>query len=232
MPEEYNRIETDKIASWLFCPTQTAVQNLHNEGINHNVFHVGDVMYDAAQLFTPDETIQQEILTRYGLSSKQFILATIHRAATADNVPALSNIFKALAEIHTPVLLPLHPHTAKTVEANSSLQQLLQNAGNIHVIEPVGYIEMLALERQAKIIVTDSGGMQKEAYFQSTPCITLRDETEWIETIEAGWNKLAGTDTERILHALNDSFAQRPIGDYGDGQSAQKIMRILCPNTY
>ena len=230
MPEERNRIATDRIARWLFCPTQTAVNNLRNEGYTDGIYLVGDVMYDAALIFTPDEQEQEKILRRYNLSSKQFILATMHRAATADNVPALTQIITAMARTQRTVLLPLHPHTAKTIAAHPALQQLLDNAANIRVIEPIGYIETLTLERHALFILTDSGGMQKEAYFQRTPCITLRDETEWTETVQAGWNTLAGTQTEHILNALTMPFAKQPIGDYGDGHSAQQIIRILCPN--
>lgn len=230
MPEEKNRILTDRISTWLFCPTQTAVDNLHNEGYTNGIHWVGDVMYDAALIFTPDEQEQEKILRRYNLSSKQFILATMHRAATADNVPALTQIITAIARTQRTVLLPLHPHTAKTIAAHPALQQLLDNAANIRVIEPIGYIETLTLERHALFILTDSGGMQKEAYFQRTPCITLRDETEWTETVQAGWNTLAGTQTEQILNALTMPFAKQPIGDYGDGHSAQQIIRILCPN--
>lgn len=232
MPEEHNRIATDRIATWLFCPTRTAVENLRREGITQQVYHVGDVMYDAALLFTPEATKQQAVLSQYGLQVKQFALATIHRASTAENETALTNIVQALSQIQMPVLLPLHPHTAKTVQATPALQQLLALATNIRVIEPVGYIEMLALERQAKYILTDSGGMQKEAYFQRTQCITLREETEWIETVEAGWNRLAGTDTARILEALQQPFQGASIDEYGDGHCAKQILRLLCPNEY
>jgi len=230
MPEEHNRIITDRIATWRFCPTRTAMDNLRHEGLTAHAYHVGDVMYDATLLFTPDEQTQQQVLDQYGVSSKQFIIATIHRAATAENVTALTHIIHALAQTEMPVLLPLHPHTAHTIAAHPALQQRIHNAPNIRVIEPVGYREMLVLEKQARTIVTDSGGMQKEAYFQATPCITLRDETEWVETVEAGWNRLAGTDTKSILQALRTKAEQRPILDYGDGHSAQEIIRILWQN--
>ena len=230
MPEEYNRIETDKIATWLFCPTKTAVENLQKEGITEGVYPVGDVMYDAAMLFSPDAEEQQQIIALYAVHPRQFCLATIHRASTAENIPALTTILRAFAQLPLPVLFPLHPHTAKTIKANASLQQLLHEATNIRIIEPVGYVQMLALEQQARWIITDSGGIQKEAYFQRTPCITLRNETEWVETVKAGWNALAGTETERILKAITQPFAQQPIDEYGDGHAAQQIIQILCPN--
>ena len=232
MPEERNRILTDRISTWLFCPTQTAVDNLHNEGYTNGIHWVGDVMYDAALHFTPDESKQADILSHYGLESKHFILATMHRASTAENEVAITHILQAFKQTGLPVLLPLHPHTAKTIKAHSSLQQLIQEATNIRIIEPVGYIETLALERHAKFIMTDSGGMQKEAYFQRTPCITLREETEWTETIKAGWNRLAGTDTEDILRAINTPFEPRPIDDFGDGMSASHIANILWQSEY
>ena len=232
MPEENNRILTDRIASWRFCPTRTAMTNLQAEGLTEQNYLVGDVMYDAALLFMPDEQEQRELLKRYDLQSKQFVLTTIHRASTAENIPALTAIIQALAQIPMPVLLPLHPHTAKTVNSSPALQQLLAQATNIRVIEPVGYREMLALERNARHIITDSGGMQKEAYFQRTPCITLREQTEWTETVLAGWNHLAGTDTQAILNTLKQPFAQQPIDEYGDGHSAQQILCILCPNAF
>lgn len=232
MPEEYNRITTDRIATWLFCPTMTAVENLRKEGITQNVYHVGDVMYDAALLFMPGQKEQEGLLHRYGLQTKQFALATIHRAATAENITALTNIFQALAQLNYPILLPLHPHTAKTVKATPGLQMILRDAANIRVVEPIGYIDMLVLERHAQCILTDSGGMQKEAYFQQTPCVTLREETEWTETVNAGWNRLAGTDCKRIIDAAQKPFNGLPINEYGDGHSAEKILQILCKDEY
>jgi len=232
MPEEHNRIETDRMATWLFCPTRTAVDNLHREGYEQGIYHVGDVMLDAARIYTPDESTQLSILQQYGIVSKSFAVATIHRASTAENEQAIRSIWEALAQLPYEVILPLHPHTAKTVAASDVLQNTLAKAENIHVIEPVGYLEMLVLERHAKLIFTDSGGIQKEAFFQGTPCITLREETEWTETVEAGWNKLTGIDTQRIVQAASEPFAKQPIMDFGDGKCAQLIIEILCQNGY
>lgn len=232
MPEEHNRIETDRMSTWLFCPTRTAVENLHREGYQKGIYHVGDVMLDATRIYTPDEPTQRTILQQYGIASKRFALATIHRASTAENEAAIQSIWEALAQMPYEILLPLHPHTAKTVAASAVLQQTLAKVGNIQIIEPVGYIEMLALERHARLIFTDSGGIQKEAFFQGTPCITLREETEWTETVESGWNRLAGTDTQRIIQAASEPFAKQPILDFGDGKSAQQIIEILCQNRY
>jgi UDP-GlcNAc3NAcA epimerase len=232
MPEEYNRIQTDRLSTWLFCPTHTAVENLHREGITTNVFHTGDVMYDAALTFIPDHQTQADILSHYAVRSKQFAIATIHRAATAENVPALRDIIQAFKQIELPILLHLHPHTAKTIEADSSLQDLIISAPNVHIIAPIGYIEMLVLERHASHIFTDSGGMQKEAYFQGTPCITLRDETEWTETVNAGWNRLVGTNTQRIIDAFRIPFAGEIFDEYGNGNSAQQIIHLLCQKKY
>ena len=232
MPEEHNRIITDRLSTWLFCPTKTAVENLHREGFTEGIFHSGDVMYDAVRIFTPQEDRQLQVLAQHQLSSKQFVLATMHRADTADNVEALTRIITALKQLEIPVLLPLHPHTAKTIHANKVLQQLLDEAGNIRIISPVGYIETLSLERHARFVLTDSGGMQKEAYFQRTPCVTMRDETEWVETVRSGWNHLAGTTTEGILRAMERPFEQHLIHDFGDGHAAQKIARIICQSEY
>ena len=228
MPEEHNRIATDRIASLLFCPTMTAVENLRREGITQNVYQTGDVMYDAALLFTPDEAAQRRIVRSYGLESKAFALTTVHRASTAENIEALSAIIAALKQVGMPVLWPVHPHTRKTLDSNLSLRQTLQEASAVHLVEPVGYTEMLALERQAQIIITDSGGIQKEAYFQRTPCVTLREESEWVETLHAGWNRLAGCETERIIQAVRMPFAPRPIDEYGSGHAAEQIIDILC----
>lgn len=227
MPEEYNRIETDKIAQYLFCPTHTAVKNLQAEGITNNVFLVGDVMYDAALRFTPNEEEQAQILNSLHITAKQYYLATIHRADTADSPAKIESIFRALQALDKDVIVPLHPHTAKTIAENTTLQDLLKASPSIRIIDPVGYRQMLSLEKNALVILTDSGGVQKEAYFQRTPCVTLRNETEWTETVNAGWNRLAGTDTDRIIKACTTPFNGSEIAEYGDGKAAERIIQHL-----
>lgn len=225
MPEERNRILTDRLSHWLFCPTEAAVRNLLREGITSGVRLVGDVMYDAALRFTPVAEQKSTILQDLGLSPKSFVLCTIHRAATADSPQRLLSIFNALRQSGRTIILPLHPRTKRTIEQHPELQ--LDKADDIRTIDPVSYFDMLMLEHSAQLILTDSGGIQKEAYFSHTPCITLRDETEWVETVEAGWNKLAGTDTDRILQALKEPFSMQPINEYGDGNSAQIIVDTI-----
>ena len=230
MPEEHNRIETDRRAEWLFCPTRTAVENLVNEGREKNVFLVGDVMYDAALMFAGIATKKSDILARLNLRHKGFYLATIHRAENT-NTENLNRIFSALSDIataETPIVLPLHPRTRNVIDSDARLKAKAFGNTAIKIIEPANYLDMIMLEKSASLILTDSGGIQKEAYFHQTPCVTLREETEWVETVTAGWNKIVGTDAEKIKSAINSPFAKQPITDYGSGDSAQKIIEILC----
>ncbi|MBR4621160.1 MAG: UDP-N-acetylglucosamine 2-epimerase (non-hydrolyzing) [Salinivirgaceae bacterium] len=234
MPEEHNRIETDRRAEWLFCPTTTAVKNLANEGMTRNVHLVGDVMYDAALMFAGIATKKSDILARLNLRHKGFYLATIHRAENT-NIKNLTRIFSALSDvatIETPIVLPLHPRTRNVIESDAQLKAKAFGNNAIIIIEPANYLDMIMLEKSACLILTDSGGIQKEAYFHQTPCVTLREETEWVETVSAGWNKIVGTDAEKIKSAINTPFAKQPITDYGTGDSAQKIIEILCNGNY
>ena len=233
MAEEYNRIETDKRAALLFCPTYTAVENLRKEGITQGVYHVGDVMYDATLYFAQQADNRSTILHQLNISPKQYYLATIHRAQTTDNINRLSNILSAFLQVQMPIILPLHPRTRKVIEQSDTLTRLVQNTSHLHIIDSVSYLDMLLLEKHAALILTDSGGVQKEAYFHHTPCITMRDETEWIETISAGWNMIVGTDTARILHAIqHPKQPQNEITEYGCGKAAANIIQILCQNEY
>lgn len=233
MAEEYNRIETDKRSTLLFCPTQTAVNNLRKEGITQGVYHVGDVMYDATLYFAEQAQKTSNILQQLQIVSKQYYLATIHRAQTTDNTEKLANILYAFQQIHHPIILPLHPRTKKVIANSIVLTKLIQESPKLRIIDSVSYLDMLLLEKHAALILTDSGGVQKEAYFHHTPCITMREETEWVETVEAGWNTIVGTDTARILQAIQSpQQPQYEITEYGSGNAATNIIKILCQNEY
>ncbi len=231
MPEEHNRVLTDHCSDLLFCPTQTAVENLAREGIEQGVHLVGDVMYDAVRLFAQRARRHSHILDRLRLKPKQFLLATIHRPANTDNPDRLKAILNAFLQIEEPIVFPVHPRTQKKIAAMGWDENIFR-AHNVIVIEPVGYLDMLTLEQHARLIMTDSGGIQKEAYFFATPCITLRDETEWVETVEAGWNVLVGADIDKLLsyvHTFAPQGAPAPI--FGDGKTAEKIVFFLTNST-
>ncbi len=228
MPEEINRILTDHVSSILCCPTQTAVQNLHKENITKGVYHVGDIMYDAALLFGKEAEQRSTILQTLGLSPKEFLLCTVHRAENTDSQERLCQIAQAWTEIAASerIVIPLHPRTRIYLE-KYNLLATLQQQSNILFTAPLGFLDMVMLERNARIILTDSGGIQKEAYFHKTPCITLREETEWTETIESGWNQLAGFHAKDIIKCLSTSNDRKEIQEYGDGNTAQKILDLL-----
>lgn len=225
MPEEINRILTDQISDILFCPTDAAVRNLEREGFSHKsveVMQVGDVMQDSALFFAqraPPYFVK-------GVTDG-FILATLHRAENTDEPTRLASIVAALNKVHrtqAPVVLPLHPRT----------RQAIQRAGlslNVAVIEPIGYLEMIDLLRRCELVLTDSGGVQKEAYFFGKACVTLRDQTEWVELVEIGANQLVGADTEAILVAAKSNLG-RVVKDtlalYGGGQAAARIAAHLA----
>lgn len=229
MPEEINRILTDHIASMLFCPTYTAIQNLAKENITEGIFHTGDVMYDAAIAFGQVAEEKSKILTTLGLQPKKFRLCTVHRAENTDNPERLTQIILALVAIATPdcpVILPLHPRT-KVYLDNYNLNATIASNEALRVVEPVDYLDMVLLEKNAETILTDSGGVQKEAYFHHTPCVTLREETEWVETVEAGWNQIAGFNTEKIIECLGYESKKTKIKEYGDGHAAEKIVNAI-----
>ncbi|MHC4713023.1 MAG: non-hydrolyzing UDP-N-acetylglucosamine 2-epimerase [Planctomycetota bacterium] len=225
MPEEVNRILADRISALLFCPTDTAVANLAREGVINGVCLSGDVMYDAA-LFHAERAPELERTAAADFEPGGFYLATVHRAENTDNETRLRGIFSALEGLARPVVLPLHPRTRKRLAELD-----LRPTGSVRLIDPVGYLEMVALERAAKVILTDSGGMQKEALFHRTPCVTLRDETEWVETVESGWNRLVGADAARIVSAV-EHFETVRLGEppalYGDGDAGGRIAAVLC----
>lgn len=226
MPEEQNRILTDHISKILFTPTETANKNLKNEGINNNVYNVGDVMFDAVLHFKKLAKQKSSIVSELNLTKNNYILTTIHRAENTNDINRLKNIIEALNESNETVVLPLHPRTKKYIESYG-----LNFNNNIKVIEPIGYLDMLSLEENGKKIVTDSGGVQKEAFFMNKPCITMRDETEWVETVENGWNVIVGTDKEKILNNIvnfNPTTEQKQL--FGDGNAAEKILKIINQN--
>ena len=220
MPEEHNRVLTDHSADLLFCPTQNAVDLLAREGITRGVYMVGDTMFDAVLLFSDLARQRSTILQDLGLEAKSYLLATVHRPYNTDVPENLLAILRALADSGQTVIFPVHPRTRQRLPA--------LDAPNVRLVEPVGYLDMLLLEQNACRILTDSGGVQTEAYFFGVPCLTLRPETEWIETLESGWNVLVGADYARILAQLRAAGPQGvPPPVFGDGQAAQQIASIL-----
>ena len=223
MPEEINRVVADRLSTWLFAPTRTAMDNLTREGITSGVSETGDIMYDALLRHTEIAAERSNVLRDMALTPGGYVLATVHRAANTDDPARLADIIDALALLHEPVILPLHPRTRAALMGTD-----IEVEPPVRVTEPVGYLDMLQLERHARVVLTDSGGVQKEAYLLGVPCVTLRDETEWTETVVDGWNVLAGADTERILAAARRG---RPAGDppavFGDGHAAERMVEAL-----
>ena len=229
MPEEINRIVADRVSTLLFCPTRTAVANLHNEGIVDGVHLCGDVMFDVSLFYRERARERSTVLSALGLQGTRFALATCHRAENTDDRGRLESILSALQRIasQVPVVLPLHPRTRKTID-QLALAALLDG---VTVIEPQPFLDMIALEQAAAVILTDSGGVQKEAFFFEVPCVTLREETEWVETVDAGANTLAGADCDRIIaaanRALSATLAAALPRPYGDGRAAGQIVEQL-----
>lgn len=227
MPEEINRVVSDHVADLHFCSTPVAVRNLRREGIASDLFLVGDIMVDALRLLLPDRTGIAGILRQHRLAPGGYLYATIHRAENTDNAENLSHIIDALIACGLPVIFPAHPRTRARLE-QFGLMNRLAGQHRISLTPPVGYAESLALQSQAQAVITDSGGIQKEAYLLRTPCITARTETEWVETVRAGWNTVAGPDREKILGALLRIRQPRRHPDlYGDGRTAARIIRHL-----
>ena len=224
MPEEINRILTDRVSKWLFCPTETAVKNLKNEGFENfscKIINSGDVMQDGAMFY---KNLAKKPLCEI---KDDFILCTIHRAENTDNENRLKNIFEALNNIakEKQIILPLHPRTKKI------LKNLKINFENLTIIEPVGYLEMVWLIDNCRLVMTDSGGLQKEAYFFKKPCITLRDETEWVELVDIGANVLVGADKKKILNTFKNNskfeIQNLKLNLYGNGRASEKIVKEL-----
>jgi UDP-GlcNAc3NAcA epimerase len=230
MPEETNRVLADRISSLLFCPTGTAAANLAAEGITRGVHIVGDVMYDAFLAHKRRAVGRSGILGRLGLRRRGYALATIHRQENTDDPGRLGRIFEALGTISRrfgPVIVPLHPRTRGALD-RSGLRAGDPNGPRI--VPPASYLDMIALESGARVILTDSGGVQKEAYFARVPCVTLRTETEWVETVAAGANQVAGTGIEAIAAAFDRSLEAAPKSWprlYGRGDAGRRVLRIL-----
>ncbi|OGW47599.1 MAG: UDP-N-acetylglucosamine 2-epimerase [Nitrospirae bacterium RBG_13_41_22] len=247
MPEEINRLLTDHLSTLLFCPTDQSVRNLLKEGIKNGktrwVKKVGDVMFDSVlyyskiaekkstilqdlSLFTPHSCRERFQTVPY--RTLNYYLVTLHRAENTDSPKRLKSILKVLNEIgkHTPVILPLHPRTRKMING----YHLLGETKRIKLIDPLSYLDMITLERNAKAILTDSGGVQKEAYWLKVPCFTLRDETEWVETLQGGWNVLVGTEMKRIIEEVCHRERKRSPqkGLFGDGRASEKIVQMLA----
>jgi UDP-N-acetylglucosamine 2-epimerase len=224
MPEEINRVVADHVSDLLLCPSATAVKNLAAEGLVKNVHVVGDVMLDVLRWARRKlEAKPSGILDRLGVRKGSYLLATVHRSENTDEPSRLKGILKALNAAPEMVVFPVHPRTRKAIAA----QQLSTN-GNLRLIDPVGYLDMVALASSARAVLTDSGGLQKEAYWLRVPCITLRDETEWVETVAMGWNRLVGADADKILEAVR-TFApgENPAALYGEGEAASKCVSLL-----
>lgn len=223
MPEEQNRILTDHISKYLFVPSETAVNNLKAEGIVEGVYNTGDVMFDAINLFKNKAENKSSILNLLNIDKKNYILSTIHRAENTNDINRLSNIIESLNSSDENIILPLHPRTKKFIKDYD-----LHLSERIKIINPIGYLDMIKLMNNSKKIVTDSGGIQKEAYFLKVPCITMRDETEWVETVNNGWNTLVGCDKEKIKNSiLNFNPTTEPINVFGNGNAADIISEII-----
>ena len=223
MAEEVNRIVADHLATILLCPTETAVANLAREGITHGVHAVGDVMYDAFLQNLEIARQSSTVLDDLGLQRGRYQLLTVHRAENVDRPEILDAILTGVGDSGRHVVFPIHPRTRAALNATGR-----RVAGNVMLIDPVGYLEMLILEENAEAIVTDSGGVQKEAYFVGRPCITLRDRTEWTETVSAGWNVTAGTDPAAVAHAMRNVRPGKERPElFGDGHAAERVVEAI-----
>lgn len=230
MPEEINRILSDRVSSLLFCPTESAVNNLNVDGISEGVHNTGDVMYDVALFYKDRARQQSSILSKLNLLHGKFALATCHRAENTDDPSRLGAILAALADVSSQlsVVLPLHPRTRNLIIKYGQSHLL----SNLTVVEPLPFLDMIALEQAAKVILTDSGGVQKEAYFYGVPCITMREETEWVETIAAEANVLVGANRLVLMEWINKLQANQWCPDfsgtpYGTGRAAERILQTL-----
>jgi UDP-GlcNAc3NAcA epimerase len=234
MPEEVNRLAADRLAGLLLCSTEVAVANLRREGLGEGARLVGDVMADIALRFGPIADRRSRALERFGLRRGGYLLATAHRAGTVDDPVALARLVELLrraAEHRGPLVFPVHPRTRARLVAAGLLAEL-EGAPGVELCEPLGYLDFACLTRGARAVLTDSGGLQKEAYLADAPCLTLREETEWVETVDSGWNRLVGLDPERALEALEELGIrrrdERPDPSlYGDGEAGRRCVDEL-----
>ncbi len=224
MPEEINRVLTDHVSTWLFAPSELSRNQLVQEGVQAGVHVVGDIMYDAVLVHRSNAESRSNILNQLDLTPLSYYVATIHRAENTDHSANLRSIFDGLQQLAKPVVLPLHPRTKKML-----LEWGVNPGSNVRCIEPVGYLDMLRLQSAAACVLTDSGGLQKEAYYLGVPCVTLRTETEWVETVQAGWNLVCGTQAPAIRDAVAkmDGWDGPHPNLYGDGNTAEQIVEIL-----
>ncbi|HEV3228985.1 MAG TPA: UDP-N-acetylglucosamine 2-epimerase (non-hydrolyzing) [Solirubrobacteraceae bacterium] len=226
MPEEVNRVLTDHLASLLLCSSDDAARQLEREGVGGDVMIVGDVMIDVALAIQPRARQRVDVLERLGVASGEFLLVTAHRAGNVDDPERLSALVELLVELPHPVVLPLHPRTRERLE-RYRLFDRLAGADRVELLAPVGYLEFTALLCHARAVLTDSGGIQKEAYLAGVPCLTLRDRTEWGETVQAGWNTLVDLDREATLAALAASPPPERPPLYGDGHAGARVVEAL-----
>jgi len=225
MPEEINRICSDRISDLLFCPTRTAKKNLENEGIKKNVYMVGDVMKDLVLQTVRSKSFKKRIFENGKLMRDPYCYLTIHRQENTDNAERFRKTLDLISKIKYKVIFPLHPRTKKHIERNK-----IRLSENISVLKPISYFESLAYQKNADIVLTDSGGMQKEAYILGTPCITLRDETEWTETLQNGFNTIVGSDTKKFFAALEKCLTIKLKPDknlFGHGDASEKITKVI-----
>ncbi|MFB6159828.1 MAG: non-hydrolyzing UDP-N-acetylglucosamine 2-epimerase [Haloferacaceae archaeon] len=226
MPEEVNRVLTDHCADLLFVPTETAVDNLRAEGVTAGVHRVGDVMYDALLAVRDHAVERSTVVERLGVTDGDYVLATVHRAGNTDDPDRLAAIVSALAATPREVVFPAHPRTVEALEEYGLRERA---SAALTLADPVGYVDFVRLLDGAAAVATDSGGVQKEAFYLDTPCVTLRNETEWVETVESGWNRLVGADEAAIRRALDRPAVPDERPDvYGDGNAADRIARALA----
>jgi UDP-N-acetylglucosamine 2-epimerase len=223
MPEEVNRVVTDRLSRLLFCPSSTAVANLAAEGIRSGVELVGDVMVDLARVLGPVATQRSDYPAALGLEPGAYALATVHRQSNTEQT-ALTRLVEALGLVEGPVVLPLHPRTRVALEAAGIASELERT---VTVLPPLGYLDFTALLRSARVCLTDSGGVQKEAYLHSVPCVTLRDTTEWVETVQLGWNVLARDPAEIAAAAAAPPRGTTHPEVYGDGHAARRMALLV-----